>query len=373
MDDSPNGPRVPRAEGPVASASPNEGDLDLLFDLSLDLLCVAGLDGFFKRVNPAFSRVLGYRTEDLLSRAFVEFVHPDDQDATVAATEQLAHGQDVVDFENRYRAADGSWLWLEWRATSVPEQGLIFAVARDVTQQRRLEVLALQQADDLARSNADLEQFASMASHDLQAPLNAVHLLAGWIEEELPEDPPPKVIEHLAKLRERVRLMSDLVSDLLAYSRTGRAGDVELIDCGELVQTMVDLLGPPEGFEIVVAPDMPHFETVRTALEQALRNLIANALGHHDRDHGKIAVSAREDGEFWEFTVADDGPGIAPADRPKIFDLLWSAPAGTHRGAGMGLALVKRIVERYGGRVWLDETSESGAAFRFTWPKMIGE
>jgi len=84
-------------------------------------------------------------------------------------------------------------------------------------------------------------------------------------------------------------------------------------------------------------------------------------------------VAARDDGSFWEFSVADDGPGIAPADRSKVFDLLWSAPAGPHRGAGMGLALVKRIVERYGGRVWLDDATERGATFRFTWPKRIGE
>ncbi len=163
MDDS--------AEGMVTSGNagrtPAVGDLERLFNMSLDLLCIAGLDGYFKHLNPAFTTALGYQEEDLLSKGFIEFVHPDDHASTFAAVAQLAEGLDVVDFENRYLAADGSWRWLAWRSTSVPDEGLIFAIARDITEHKQLQELTARQAEELARSNADLEQFASIASHDL--------------------------------------------------------------------------------------------------------------------------------------------------------------------------------------------------------------
>ncbi len=358
-----------RAPGP---APPGKADLERLFELSLDLLCIAGLDGYFHHVNPAFTRALGYSSEDLLSKSFLEFVHPDDREGTLEALEQLAQGLDVVDFENRYRAADGGWHWLAWRSTSVPEEGIAIAVARDVTDHKRLQALAAKQAADLARSNADLEQFAAVASHDLQAPLRAVRLLADWIEEKLPDDLPEEVIDNLHTLGQRVDLMAQLVGDLLAYARVGR--DTEMIehtDTTALVGAIGELLGPPEGFEIVARPGLPVFETTRSALEQVLRNLINNAIGHHDRDAGSVTVAAEAADGYWEFVVEDDGPGIPAEDRERVFEMLWSTPAGGQRGAGMGLALVQRLVEQVGGRVWLEPGDGRGTAVRFTWPETI--
>ena len=261
------------AEGMATSGSsgrtPAVADLERLFKMSLDLLCIAGLDGYFKHVNPAFTRALGYREEDLLSKAFIEFVHPDDHESTLAAVGQLAEGLDVVDFENRYRAADGSWRWLAWRSTSVPDEGLIFAVARDITEHKQLQELAARQAEELARSNADLEQFASVASHDLQSPLRSVGNLADWIEEDLPADVPEKVSENLRTLRDRLEKMQHLVADLLLYARVGRDNEqAEHTDTAALVDAVAKLLGPPEGFEVVAAGDLPVFETTRTPLEQ---------------------------------------------------------------------------------------------------------
>ena len=364
------------AEGAVpterSGGDPAKEELDRLFSMSLDLLCIAGIDGYFKHVNPAFTRTLGYRQKDLLSKAFIEFVHPEDHENTMAAVEQLAQGLDVVDFENRYRAADGAWRWLAWRSTSVPEEGLIFAVARDITEHKQLQELATRQAEDLARSNADLEEFASIASHDLQAPLRSVRQLARWIEEDFPGDLPEKVADNLQTLCDRVDRMSRLVEDLLAYSRAGRQEEkLETTDTGALVVTIVELLGPPEGLEVVGEESLPVFETTRSPLEQVLRNLVGNSIDHHDRVKGQVTVSARERDEHWEFSVTDDGPGIPSEEHPRVFDMLWSLPGREHQGAGMGLALVRRIVDRAGGRVWLEPGAGRGTTFRFTWPKSI--
>jgi len=368
MNDSVEGSATIKNGGGI----PTPVELERLFNMSLDLVCIAGLDGYFKHINPAFTRTLGYREEDLLSKAFVEFVHEDDHEATFAAVAQLAEGLDVVDFENRYLAADGAWRWLAWRATSLPDEGIIFAIARDITENKKLHQLTVRQAEELARSNADLEQFASVASHDLQAPLRTVANLADWIEEDLPEDLPDKVADNLGTLHNHLEKMQQLVTDLLLYARVGRREErLERTDTAALVAEVAELLGPPDGFEVVANGSLPVFETTRAALAQVFRNLIANALAHHDQPAGRVTVSATDRGEYWEFSVADDGPGIPEGEKHKVFEMLWSRTTTGRDGAGMGLALVKRIVDRHGGRVWLEANDGHGADFRFTWPEDI--
>lgn len=352
-------------------------ELDQLFNLSLDLLCIAGTDGFFKQINPAFERVLGYTRDELLSRAFVEFVHPDDREVTIQAVERLAKGLPIVDFQNRYRAKNGRYLWLAWRSAPLVDRGLVYAVARDITESKRIEELMARQAEELSRSNAELEQFAYVASHDLRAPLRGIANLAEWIREDLPEKLPEKVEAHVAKLVRRIHRMERLTDDLLNYSRAGRERDtIEETDTGALVADLAQLLSPPDGFMIVAGPGMPVIETARSALEMVFRNLIGNAIKHHDRPDGKVRVAARRRGKFIEFSVADDGPGIAPKYHKQIFQMFHTLrPRDEVEGTGMGLALVRRLVEKAGGEVTLESEEGKGATFRFTWPARmeIGE
>ncbi len=354
----------------VSKTRDAEEELDRLFTVSLDLLCVAGTDGYFKQINPAFKRILGYTEEELLSRSFLDFVHPEDVESTIVEVERLAQGLPVVDFENRYRAKDGSYRWLAWRSAPVAARGLIYAVARDVTEQKRIEKLMVEQAADLARSNADLEQFAYAASHDLRAPLRAIGHLSEWIAEDLAAGSHDNVQEHAGKLRAQVRRMETLIDDLLRYARAGREhGSVVEVNTSELVEELTALLAPPEGFTVTVEGEMPVIKTEKAPLEQVLRNLIGNAIKHHDRPHGKVVVSARSSGDRYEFLVADDGPGIPAESRNEIFKMFEKLGLGKGvEGTGMGLALVKRIVESQHGSVWVEAPPMRGAVFHFTWP-----
>ncbi len=180
-----------------------------MFEFSLDLLCVANTRGYFLHVNPSFRRVLGYDEGELVSHRFIEFVHPDDREPTLARLAGIAEGASVIDFENRYRAKDGSWHWLAWRSTPA-EDGLIYAAARDITRSIERQQLIAPQAEDLARSNADLEEFAYAASHDLQAPLRALAHLVGWIGDDMPGEVPAEVQRHLDELGNKVGRMQEL-------------------------------------------------------------------------------------------------------------------------------------------------------------------
>ncbi len=365
--------RNPRSAGDERSEV--EIHLRRLFRLALDLMCVADFDGYFRRVNPAFERVLGYSREELLSKRFVEFVHPDDQASTLAEVENLSRGAIAIDFENRYRTRDGDYRWLAWRAAPMVNSGLIYAVARDITDKKADRELLARQSKELERSNADLEQFAHVASHDLRAPLRSIVTLANFIEEDLGDAIPAKTKGHLEELRRRALLMKALTDDLLVYSEAGLERDeIVEVDTAALLRDVVFLLDPPDGFTITAEEPLPVFETARGPFEQVLRNLIGNALKHHDRDHGSIVVASRDLGELWEFAVTDDGPGVADTDRAHVFGVFQKLGPGKRlAGSGMGLALVQRIVEGFGGRVTLDSGGGRGATFRFEWPKRIEE
>lgn len=346
-----------------------------LFEQSIDLLCIAGLDGYFKQINPAFQTVLGYTEEELLSRPFVDFVHPDDLEKTFAEIGRLHSGEPTVDFQNRYLAKNGRYLWLSWRVAPLAEVGLIYAVARDITLEREQQALLERQAEALAHSNADLEQFAYTASHDLRAPLRGLRHLADWIGEAASAADSEKLNEHLDRMRRRVDRMDALVEDLLDYYRAGHAENrIERVDVGALVHDIAGLVGAGEGFTVRAQGELPVFDTARAPLELVLRNLITNAIRHHDRREGTITVSARRVNGRHVFTVADDGPGIPVAEREKVFGLFHR---GNHEGAdagtGMGLALVRRIVERYGGKVRAEAAQRRGTAIVFSWPAQMND
>jgi len=348
---------------------PTADRLGRMFELSLDLLCIANTAGYFERVNPSFRRVLGYEDVELLSRPFIEFVHPDDREQTLAHLAGLAEGKAVVDSKNRYRAKDGSWHWLAWRSSPADPDGLIYAAARDITDEMNSQQLIARQAEDLVRSNADLEEFAYAASHDLQAPLRAIAHLANWIRDDVPLDVEPSVRRNLDELGSKVGHMQELIEDLLAYSRVGRTpGHVTSVDVDAMVGEITELLTPPAGFVVACEGPLPTLTAEAPPLHQVLRNLIANAIAHHDGETGRVEIKAVDRVDQWEFQVSDDGPGIPEHDIERVFARFVRLDARSE-GSGMGLPLVKKIVERGGGKVGVSSEPGKGSTFSFTWPK----
>lgn len=237
-----------------------------------------------------------------------------------------------------------------------------------------LEQRVAERTTALARSNHELGQFAYVASHDLRSPLRAIDNLATWITEDaaavLPE--PSKV--HLDKLRGRIKRMEKLLDDLLAYSRIGRfAYAVEVVDTHTLINDIVNLMDAPSGFVITLDEQTTVLTTLRTPLETVLRNLIDNAIKHHDRAVGEVHVTVQDLGNFVEFAVTDDGPGIAEQYHIRIFEIFTTLkPRDQVEGSGIGLAIVKKIVESQAGVISVASGSGRGASFRFTWPKQAG-
>lgn len=207
-----------------------------------------------------------------------------------------------------------------------------------------------------------------MASHDLKAPLRGVSNLAQWLAEDLGEQASPTLLEYTRLMRGRIQRMEALIDGILAYSRAGRAaGHPEPVEVGGLLREVVELLAPPPDRQLLIGPGMPVLHADRAALQQVFMNLLGNAV---QQGAQRVEVQVTAEGDLWHFCVADDGPGIAPALQERIWGMFQTLSARDRaEGTGIGLAVVRKIVQSRGGAAWVESDLGQGARFHFTWPR----
>lgn len=260
--------------------------------------------------------------------------------------------------------AEGKVYGLMTHAVEVTEQ----VRSRQEIEKKAEELTRLTQA--LERSNQELDQFAYVASHDLKAPLRAIANLSEWIEEDLTDQLTGESREHMNLMRKRVHRMEALIDGILHYSRAGRIQKIETVNVSTLLSEVIELLAPAPDVLIVVEPEMPTFKTERVPLEQVFINLISNAIKYTPGANARIQVRVRDVGKYYEFAIADNGSGIAPEYHKKIWSLFQRLEARDKvEGTGVGLSIVKKIVESRGGQVRLESKVGAGTTFYFTWLK----
>ncbi|HEY2738114.1 MAG TPA: ATP-binding protein, partial [Thermoanaerobaculia bacterium] len=313
-----------------------EQDRDRFFDLSVDLLAIAGTDGYFKQLNPAWEKALGWTPAELAARPFVELVHPDDVAKTLRETQRLRLGGRTLDFENRFRTREGGYRWISWRATALPERRLIYAVARDISEQRKVEQMK--------------SDFISVVSHELRTPLTSIRgslgLIAGGVVGELPEKVRP-LIDIAAKNSERlVRLINDIL-------------DVEKIESGQMSFRLVpqEIMPLVEqavesnraygeqfdvGLLIVEAAPGVRVRVDADRMQQVLANLLSNAAKFSPRGGTvEVRVKRRTHGGV-RLSVTDHGKGMPPEFEERVFEKFAQADASSTRqkgGTGLGLSI----------------------------------
>ncbi len=236
------------------------------------------------------------------------------------------------------------------------------------------QAIASQQAEliaELQHRNQDLDDFAYIASHDLQAPLRGISNLAEWLVIDLGSQIPIESQQQLQLIQSRVLQMNTLVNGLLQYARVGRENiDAVPINISQLLAEVVGFLMPPPAFQVKFSANLPTIGTQALLLRQVFANLIGNAIKYHHRPDGQVQILLAEQQSCWQFTVADDGPGIAPENHQKIFGIFQTLIGqDDQKGTGIGLTIVKKIVEDRGGSIWVESAIGQGSAFSFTWPK----
>jgi PAS domain S-box-containing protein len=355
-------------QGEIDERARAEAERDRFFDISLEMLCIAGHDGYFRQLNPAWQRALGWTPAELMARPYLEFVHPDDRGVTATEGQRLRLGGGSVDFENRYLAKDGSYRWVSWRSSVSPDGSLIYAVARDIQERKRVEQMK--------------NDFVSVVSHELRTPLTSIRgslgLIAGGVAGELPEKA-RLLVDIAAKNSDRlVRLINDILDvEKIESGEMGfRFSPVELMP---LVEAAVDgNRAYAQGYEvelrIVRAVDGVRVWADPDRLLQVMANLLSNSAKFSPRG-GVVEVEVVARGGEVRVAVTDHGRGI-PADfQARIFEKFAQADSSSTRqkgGTGLGLSISRAIVERHRGRISFTSEARGRTCFFFDLPEWEG-
>ncbi len=356
----------------------SEARMRAIFDSAVDAIITIDEHGLVERMNPAAQQLFGFSEQEMAGRNISLLMaqpHRDNHDAYLDAylrtgiKKIIGTGREV---EGRRR--DGSVFPMELTVAEMQagSRRMFTGIVRDVSERRRNDEHNQALLQEVNSSNEELTNFAYVVSHDLKAPLRGIASLADWLATDYAELFNDDGREHMRLLVNRVHRMNNLIDGILQYSRVGRLREHhQQIDLRTTLAEVVDLLAPPAHIEVRLAPDLPVISAEPTRIEQLFQNLLSNAIKYMDKAEGRIDVGWADDAGHWRFFVRDNGPGIEQRHFERIFQLFQTlAPRDRVESTGVGLALVKKIIETYQGRIWVESAIGVGTTFWFTIAKV---
>jgi len=359
-----------------------EQERDRFFTLSMDLLCIVHLDGYFVRTNPTFEKVLGYSEEELRNRSIFDLLHPDDRQAGITEYEKLRAGEPTKSLENRFRCKNGGYKWVAWSYYPVPEEWIGYGVGRDIGDLRRMTEALKSHAADLEQANRVKDEFLAILSHELRTPLTSIlgwsRLLRSGKLEKLDYDRAIEIVERNAEAQ------SKLIEDLLDVSRiiSGKLRiEFQPIELSGIVTEAVDEIRlSAEAKSISLATEIDANAGPILGDSMRLRQIVANLLSNaikFTNEGGRIDISLERIDGHARLRVRDNGVGIDPAVLPHIFERFKQADSSnirTHSGLGLGLAIVHHLVREHSGSVKAESAGQGkGATFTVDFPLVQSE
>lgn len=339
-----------------------------------DIVTILDEKGNIIYESPSFYKIFGYEPDEILGKNGFEFVHPEDLEHTLSRFTNLVkesiEGNPVV---YRFRAKSGEYKYIESVGSNLinhPHIKGMVVNTRDISERIETERQLKIHTENLERINKELDQFAYIVSHDLKAPLRAIYNLSEWIQEDLEGKLDEDNKEQFELLRSQIKRLENLIIGILEYSRAGKkSADISEFKGKDAICELIDSIGPPPNAEIVVQNQIPSFHTEKLLIEQVFSNFISNAIKYNDKDSLKLEIGYTSNNDNTHcFYVKDNGPGIPEEYHEKVFGIFQTLQSrDVVESTGIGLAIVKKIVEDKGGRVWLESEVGKGSCFYFTW------
>lgn len=329
-------------------------------------------------VNPALERILGYSANEIKNIGISNITHIEDIESDSRFFDDLIEGKiESYKIEKRYIRKDNKVIWANAMLSYIQNVGedfqFIIAMIEDITQQKENEEKQQKLVARLEETNKELDNFAYIVSHDLKAPLRGIGSLANWLLTDYKDKLDEEGADIINLLVNRVERMKNFIEGILQYSRVTRVKEnyVE-IHLDKLLKDVIELLSPPENIKIIVNSELPIIMGEVIYIEQIFQNLISNAIKFMDKPEGEIIINCNSIENFYEFSVSDNGAGIDEKYFNKIFMIFQTLqPRDKFESTGIGLSIVKKIVETSGGKIWLESRLNKGTTFYFTLPKKV--
>jgi len=355
--------------------SEQKRQLDIIVNASPLGIVLANTEKIIK-VNHAMTDLLGYSFEEFKMMSIDDITATDDVENSNILMQKIYSGEiDDATISKKYVKKNGEILYLKVSLNSVKniqgKTGFVLAMLEDITKQKELEIQKEQLLNDLENSNQSLQEYAHIVSHDLKSPLRSISALATWLSDDYKDvlDEPGR--ENLSLMQEKVASMDKLIHGILEYSTANNSAlDDSKVDLNEVINDIGETIFIPDHVKLVIPETLPTIIADRTKVHQVFQNIIGNAVVHIEREVGLVEVLFNENKDFWQFTISDNGVGIPEEYHKKIFDIFQSI-GNNERSTGIGLSIVKKIIDRYQGKVWVDSVVGEGTQFHFTIKKTI--
>lgn len=349
----------------------------MVINATRDAIISIGNDGLIILFNPAAEEMFGYKKEEMLGQP-LDLLMPEQyrHDHRQYVQSYFAKGKPdgIIGSTAELPAlrSDGQIFQMELSlsAGSLGDKEYVIAVARDITERKKIELSQDELLKKVDKINTELKDFVSIVSHDLKAPLRGIKTLANWILSDCADKLDDQASEQMNLLLERVERMYNLIEGTLQYSRAGRTLENQVpVDLNKFVPEIINMVVPPENISVTIENELPVIECEEVHIMQVFQNLLSNAIKYMDKPQGWIKIGCFEKDSFWTFSVADNGPGIEEKNFERIFKIFQALPTSPNfEGTGVGLTVTKKIVELYEGKIWVESTVGEGSTFFFTLP-----
>ncbi len=347
-----------------------------IFEGSSIGIVLLNINGAIIEANPAFERIIGYKAEELRDMDIKVLTHPDDYHYDSSLHSKLIEGViESYNIEKRYIRKDGNVIWGNLEMSFIQNRGedfqFIIAMVEDITQRKQDEAKQKQLLKELELINQELDSFAYIVSHDLKAPLRGIGSLADWLSNDYADKLDAEGKDIINLMTNRVERMKNFIDGILEYSRVSKINEAKTeVDLNKVVNDTIELIQPPNNITISIENKLPIIKNYRIFMEQIFQNIIGNSIKFMDKPIGVIIIKSEEINGFWKISISDNGPGIEERYYKKIFQIFQTLqPRDKFESTGIGLSIVKKIIETSGGSIWVESEPGKGSTFYFTLPK----